>query len=378
LDRNVATDEKLTEHFSQYGAVSELDIKWDRGFGFVIFKSGSGVQLALWDHAKHYLDGKWFDVQPCLEKGGAKGDGKGKGEKGKGEKGKGDFGKGDFGKGKGYGKSSTVSSSYSASYVSSKGGKDKGKGMGTSPVGGLRPQVGKGGKDGAGGSSIVGGRLIPRQPNAPPLAGAGPPRSAPPERSLVREAAPASRSLTPGAPSSPAHWNSAAVLRFLRNKGLEELCPTFQQQEVTGPVLMSLTEADLESALGIKKFGVRRQLALAIQELRRGSTGGSSARPAASQASASYLRPNPSPAQLRPQNSSAPLRAPAQRSSSVVSGGYSSYSSSASKGAGKDAGKSSYAPPKGKGKGKDSWSGGKDSWSSGGKGGKDSWRSKPY
>eukprot|EP00929_Paragymnodinium_shiwhaense_P079783 TRINITY_DN41594_c0_g1_i2.p1 TRINITY_DN41594_c0_g1~~TRINITY_DN41594_c0_g1_i2.p1 ORF type:complete len:1035 (+),score=195.58 TRINITY_DN41594_c0_g1_i2:52-3156(+) len=74
-------------------------------------------------------------------------------------------------------------------------------------------------------------------------------------------------------------WTTAHVQGYLDDLGLAELKPLFREQEVTGPVLLSLTEADLHAALGVQKFGHRRRLALGIAQLRQsaGGSGGSAA-----------------------------------------------------------------------------------------------------
>jgi len=67
----------------------------------------------------------------------------------------------------------------------------------------------------------------------------------------------------------PTSWREEDVQRFLKTLELEDLGKRFMEHEVTGNVLLSLTEEDLERQLGVVKFGPRRRLALAIAELRR-------------------------------------------------------------------------------------------------------------
>lgn len=69
-------------------------------------------------------------------------------------------------------------------------------------------------------------------------------------------------------PRSPNDWSVSDVQRYIGSLGLEELQERFGEHEVTGAVLLSLTEADLEQGLDIQKFGLRRRLALGIQELK--------------------------------------------------------------------------------------------------------------
>mmetsp|Transcript_41617 Transcript_41617/g.75484 ORF Transcript_41617/g.75484 Transcript_41617/m.75484 type:complete len:558 (+) Transcript_41617:104-1777(+) len=71
-------------------------------------------------------------------------------------------------------------------------------------------------------------------------------------------------------PPRPDEWTVAHVKNFLVAIGLPELEPVFEAHEVTGEVLLSLSEEDAEWSLGIKKFGLRRRLSLALQDLKEG------------------------------------------------------------------------------------------------------------
>jgi len=49
------TSASLEEYFSQFGEVVEADLKEERGFGFVRFKSAASVQLALHAYNDHII-----------------------------------------------------------------------------------------------------------------------------------------------------------------------------------------------------------------------------------------------------------------------------------------------------------------------------------
>lgn len=70
-------------------------------------------------------------------------------------------------------------------------------------------------------------------------------------------------------PPSPWEWTAEDVQCFLAHIGLAELQPLFWDHEVTGLVLLSMSEEDLKESLGIWKFGPRRKLSLELQEFRR-------------------------------------------------------------------------------------------------------------
>lgn len=265
LDKRHTEAATLRDYFSQYDEVVNVDLKLDKGFGFVTFRTGKGKQMALWDHDKHRLDGKWFDVQPCVlvDKGGEKGKGDGfKGEKGWGKHG-GDKG---FAGGKG------VFSGFAQGVNRYDSGRGLEKGFPR------RDAPGKGGTS--------------RFDSPPALPARAPAPARSPAAALSAPSGWAERNsgggaLPGGAPSS---WTASTVQRFLSQKQLEEVGDIFAKHEVTGAVLLTLTEKDLEESLGIRKFGVRRQLMLAIDELRGrpASTGGSfsSSRPVPAQGGA--------------------------------------------------------------------------------------------
>jgi len=77
-------------------------------------------------------------------------------------------------------------------------------------------------------------------------------------------------SSTPSPPvSRPLDWTVEDVQKFLTALGLSDLQPAFREHEVSGLVLLTLSERDLECSLGVRKFGHRRRLALAIAELQQ-------------------------------------------------------------------------------------------------------------
>jgi len=67
---------------------------------------------------------------------------------------------------------------------------------------------------------------------------------------------------------SPWEWTVEEVQSFLGRIGLEEVKEVFRDHEVTGLVLLSMSEDDLKTSLGIWKFGTRRKLTLELHELR--------------------------------------------------------------------------------------------------------------
>lgn len=69
--------------------------------------------------------------------------------------------------------------------------------------------------------------------------------------------------------SRPLDWTVEDVQKFLVALGLSDLQLAFRDHEVSGLVLLTLSERDLEYSLGVRKFGHRRRLALAIAELQQ-------------------------------------------------------------------------------------------------------------
>lgn len=75
---------------------------------------------------------------------------------------------------------------------------------------------------------------------------------------------------TPTPPvTRPLDWTVEDVQKFLAALGLSDLQLAFRDHEVSGLVLLTLSERDLEYSLGVRKFGHRRRLALAIAELQQ-------------------------------------------------------------------------------------------------------------
>lgn len=67
----------------------------------------------------------------------------------------------------------------------------------------------------------------------------------------------------------PTRWTVDDVCSFLVALDLGQLQQTFRAHEVTGHVLLSLTEEDMEVKLGVTKFGWRRTLSLSVMPLMR-------------------------------------------------------------------------------------------------------------
>jgi len=129
-----ATQESVTDHFSQYGALAEVLVKLAedgscKGYAFLTFEDASSCKLILDNYDNNMFEGKWIDCKSVVEmKGGGKGKDMGKGK-----------GMSPFGGGKAMGKGMSPFG----------GGKDMGKGM-SSWVGGKDSGKGKmafGGKD---------------------------------------------------------------------------------------------------------------------------------------------------------------------------------------------------------------------------------------
>eukprot|EP00929_Paragymnodinium_shiwhaense_P070148 TRINITY_DN35506_c0_g1_i1.p1 TRINITY_DN35506_c0_g1~~TRINITY_DN35506_c0_g1_i1.p1 ORF type:complete len:1174 (+),score=202.74 TRINITY_DN35506_c0_g1_i1:163-3684(+) len=76
----------------------------------------------------------------------------------------------------------------------------------------------------------------------------------------------ASEALPPGPLEA---WSQADVRAFLASEGFGPLADTFFEHEVTGMVLLSLSEDDLERSLGMTKFGQRRRLAMSVAQLQK-------------------------------------------------------------------------------------------------------------
>lgn len=71
----------------------------------------------------------------------------------------------------------------------------------------------------------------------------------------------------------PPSWTTDEVCAFLEALELGQLKDIFRAHEVSGQVLISLSEDDMETKLGIRKFGWRRTLALGLSQLSRLNNG---------------------------------------------------------------------------------------------------------
>jgi len=72
LPRN-ATQESLTAHFSQFGAVSEVEVRLHQdgscqGFAFVLFADAASAKLVQDNHANNQFEGKWIDCKSAVQK----------------------------------------------------------------------------------------------------------------------------------------------------------------------------------------------------------------------------------------------------------------------------------------------------------------------
>jgi len=174
------------------------------------------------------------------------------------------------------------------------------------------------------------------------------------------------------------------------------LCGAFAEHEVTGAVLLTLSESDLEVQLGITKFGQRRQISMAIEELRGGAgssfQGAPKGRPAISSGAAGQADRG----MLRPRGvaeASTPPRQPGNVPPRTFSSGGEARWSDGGKGKGKDRGKDSGSDNGNRynGKGHDGagrwaerkdWRGGEDrgngDWREKDDRSRGSWRSHPY
>jgi len=75
-----ATEESITAHFSQFGAVKEVVVKMHddgscKGFAFVLFEDAGSAKMVLDNHASNEFEGKWIDCKSAvtMPKGGGKG-----------------------------------------------------------------------------------------------------------------------------------------------------------------------------------------------------------------------------------------------------------------------------------------------------------------
>lgn len=66
----------------------------------------------------------------------------------------------------------------------------------------------------------------------------------------------------------PWDWTVEDVQGYLAQLGLVELQASFREHNVTGVVLLSLSEEDMRDSLGVWKFGYRRELMLKLRDVR--------------------------------------------------------------------------------------------------------------
>merc|ERR1719291_281841 len=68
-----ATEESLRAHFSQFGAVSNVEVRLHQdgscqGFAFILFEDCAGAALVLGNHDKNQFEGKWIDCKSAVQK----------------------------------------------------------------------------------------------------------------------------------------------------------------------------------------------------------------------------------------------------------------------------------------------------------------------
>lgn len=73
--------------------------------------------------------------------------------------------------------------------------------------------------------------------------------------------------LFPG--ENAAEWSTSEVALWLEDSGFSEHTEAFQDHDISGAVLLSLTEAELREELGMERLGQRKRLLLLIQQLRK-------------------------------------------------------------------------------------------------------------
>eukprot|EP00928_Gymnodinium_smaydae_P078665 TRINITY_DN62772_c0_g1_i1.p1 TRINITY_DN62772_c0_g1~~TRINITY_DN62772_c0_g1_i1.p1 ORF type:complete len:321 (-),score=97.11 TRINITY_DN62772_c0_g1_i1:258-1169(-) len=87
-----STEASISTFFGQFGAIQELQMKYDdwggfRGFGFITFADAASVDAVVANGENNILDGKWVDCKPAmkgLSQAGGKGKDAGYGKAGKG------------------------------------------------------------------------------------------------------------------------------------------------------------------------------------------------------------------------------------------------------------------------------------------------------
>uniref|UniRef100_A0A7S4RH49 RRM domain-containing protein n=1 Tax=Alexandrium monilatum TaxID=311494 RepID=A0A7S4RH49_9DINO len=68
-----ATSEQVEAHFSQFGKVASLDMKYDeagkfRGFAFVIFEDSASAEAVYLNYDNNRFDGKWINCRPAVRR----------------------------------------------------------------------------------------------------------------------------------------------------------------------------------------------------------------------------------------------------------------------------------------------------------------------
>jgi len=189
-----ATEDSVTNHFSQFGTLSEVLVKFAedgtcKGYAFVTFEDPSSAKAVLDNYDNNMFEGKWCDCKSVVNmgKGGGKDMGKGKGMNMWGGGGK-DMGKGKGGKDMGKGKGGSFGGSfggggkgvYGGGYGGDKGGYGGGKAGGKSGGKSAPPALGYGSPSGYspapsyGGPPAYGGYGAP--PSSPYGGGYGAPK----------------------------------------------------------------------------------------------------------------------------------------------------------------------------------------------------------
>ncbi|KAB5594201.1 Protein pob1 [Ceratobasidium theobromae] len=154
--------------------------------------------------------------------------------------------------------------------------------------------------------------------------GAGPGASLSPTSARFRQPSTSSDAPTPSTPATPptvsapfthtptAHWTVPQVIAWLQSKGFDaHVQRSFQENDITGDVLIELDAPALKDEIGITAFGKRMRLLKAIGELKResekrshptrGSAGWStSSRPASAMGDADDDRLKPKGGNTRP------------------------------------------------------------------------------
>lgn len=76
--------------------------------------------------------------------------------------------------------------------------------------------------------------------------------------------------LHPSTKKHPSEWSVEEVIEWLKSKGFDQgVCDKFEEQEITGDVLLELDANVLKAEIGIVAFGKRIRIVNAINELKR-------------------------------------------------------------------------------------------------------------